>query len=302
LNNQLNDQSMNTGAAPPPAHQTSEQPPSTLHNIFIGPDGLRAGWSLLIFIALYAAIAFTAITIAHTLHHPPPKATKGETISLTSTFLGDSIPLAIALLVTWIMSRIERRPFSVYGLGGQRKLPNLLTGIAWGVIFLSLLVFILWRSGFLIIDGRGLFGSDIVRYSAAWLAAFLLIAITEEFVFRGYIQYTLTRGLAGLYRWAFKTRHSAALGFWSSAVIWAILFGFVHKGNPGESPIGLVCASLAALLFCFSLWRTGSLWWGGPLAFIPPGTTLSPSSTVSATAAYSCVSISSSPTRQGAFC
>jgi membrane protease YdiL (CAAX protease family) len=41
----------------------------------------------------------------------------------------------------------------------------------------------------------------------------------------------------------------------------SILFGFGHKSNPGESPIGLLGAGLAAMVFCFSLWRTGSLWW-----------------------------------------
>ncbi len=59
----------------------------------------------------------------------------------------------------------------------------------------------------------------------------------------------------------FKTRHSEALGFWTAALLFSILFGLGHTGNPGESPIGEVCAGAAGLLFCFSLWRTGSLWW-----------------------------------------
>src|SRR5208282_1390693 len=40
-----------------------------------------------------------------------------------------------------------------------------------------------------------------------------------------------------------------------------ILFGLGHGKNPGESPIGLLGAGLVSLVFCFSLWRTGSLWW-----------------------------------------
>ena len=83
----------------------------------------------------------------------------------------------------------------------------------------------------------------------------------EEYLTRGYLQYTLTRGLAGIYQWAFKTRHGTALGFWTSAAILSILFGLGHGKNPGESPIGLLSAGLAAMVFCFSLWRTGSLWW-----------------------------------------
>jgi len=119
----------------------------------------------------------------------------------------------------------------------------------------------LWKTGMLIIDSRLLFGGDALRYGAIWLGAFLLVALAEEYLTRGYLQYTLTRGLAGLYQWAFKTRHGEVLGFWTSAVVFSILFGLGHSNNPGESPIGLLSAGLAGMVFCFSLWRTGSLWW-----------------------------------------
>ena len=119
----------------------------------------------------------------------------------------------------------------------------------------------LLKTGLLVIDSRLLSGSAILRYGAIWLLGSLLVGLFEEYFTRGYLQYTLTRGLAGFYQWAFKTRHSLALGFWTSAVIFSVLFGLAHKGNPGESPIGLLSAGLAAMVFCFSLWRTGSLWW-----------------------------------------
>jgi hypothetical protein len=35
----------------------------------------------------------------------------------------------------------------------------------------------------------------------------------------------------------------------------------VHHTNAGESPIGLLSAGLVSIVFCLSLWRTGSLWW-----------------------------------------
>jgi hypothetical protein len=88
-----------------------------------------------------------------------------------------------------------------------------------------------------------------------------MVALLEEYLTRGYLLYTLTRGLAGFYKWAFKTRHSAALGFWTAALLFSVLFGLGHKGIPDESPIGLLSAGLASMVFCLSLWRTGSLWW-----------------------------------------
>jgi hypothetical protein len=168
----------------------------------------------------------------------------------------------VTFLVTWIMSKIERRPISVYGLGGQSKLPRFLAGAFWGVLFLSLLVLLLVKTGLLIIDRRLLFGGDVFRYALAWIPGFIAIALFEEYFFRGYLQYTLSRGFAGLYRSVFKTTgDSRASGFWTAAVLVSFGFGFVHGSNPGESPIGLICAGLASLVFCLSLWRTGSLWW-----------------------------------------
>jgi len=246
-----------TEPVPPPK-------PPRLRKIFIGQDGLRAGWSLLIFLAMLAAGIVGAKVIGDKLHPPTPKTANPPAVMVLTPrmFMGDAVTFfAVLLLVTWIMSKIERRPNSVYGLGGSRKLPHFLAGMAWGVTFLSLLVLTLWTTGLLVFDGRLLSGGAILRYGAIWLGGSLLVGLAEEYFLRGYLQYTLSRGLAGFYRWAFKTPHGAALGFWTSAVFFSILFGLGHRSNPGESPIGLLSAGLVGLVFCFSLWRTGSLWW-----------------------------------------
>jgi uncharacterized protein len=244
--------------------QPAPQKPSTLRHIFIGADGLRAVWSLAIFIAIFAVLimAFTYIGRAtHLLHPRPPKGSPDKPLGPVRAIVGESIPFFLTVFVTWLMSRIERRPMSVYGLGGQRKLPRFFAGLAWGVVCLSILIFTLWKTGFLVFEARLLFGADVIRYGLLWLLGFLMVGLLEEYLTRGYLQYTLTRGFAGFYKWAFKTRHSAALGFWTAALAFSILFGLGHGSNPGESPIGLLSAGLAAIVFCLSLWRTGSLWW-----------------------------------------
>jgi hypothetical protein len=48
LNAQTEDQALHNNAALASSHQNPPPQSSTLRNIFIGKDGLRAGWSLLI--------------------------------------------------------------------------------------------------------------------------------------------------------------------------------------------------------------------------------------------------------------
>ncbi len=253
---------MNPDATLTPAQPIPPPHPSTLRKIFIGKDGIRAGWSLIIFILIFAAIGFCAVQILHKLHPvaPQPAQTAVEESPRHALF-NESLPLLVTLLATWIMSKIERRPNSVYGFGSTRKRSYFFAGLISGIICLSLLILTLWKTGLLVFGRRLLFGADVLRYGAIWLFGFFLVGLLEEYLTRGYLQYTLTRGLAGLYEWAFKTPHNKALGFWTSAVIFSILFGLGHSSNPGESPIGLLSAGLAGMVFCFSLFRTGSLWW-----------------------------------------
>lgn len=239
-----------------PSHSNAFQsPPSMLQRIFIGDEGLRAGWGLLLFLLLFTVPLFTVLHLLHL------KNNRNEPEDPTFLLSLEGAQFAWTVVVTWIMSKIEDRPMGVYGLGGQRKAARFFAGFGWGAIFLSLLVLILTKTGLLIIDKRLLFGRDVLRYGAIWLAGFLIVALLEEYLVRGYVQYTLARGLTAIYRLAFKTAHSEALGFWTAALIFAFIFGFGHGHNPGESPIGLLSAGSIALVFCFTLWRTGSLWW-----------------------------------------
>jgi len=234
------------------------QPERTPSRILFGPDGLRAGWALLvattIFFALYYVIGFV-LRLAHIVPHEQGSPTP------VAVLRSEGILFFVVAATSWIMSRLENRPASTYGLGGRRRLSLLVTGALWGLLFLSLLVFVLIKSGLLVIDARLLRGNDIFRYALAWAPAFLVIALFEEYLFRGYLLFTLTRGLAGLYRRIASPSRSAALGFWTAALLLSFGFGLIHSSNAGESPIGLLAAALISLVFCLSLWRTGSLWW-----------------------------------------
>ncbi|HLV87404.1 MAG TPA: type II CAAX endopeptidase family protein [Candidatus Sulfotelmatobacter sp.] len=244
-----------------PAGPSLRSQPSTLRKVFIGQEGLRAGWSFLIFILLFGVVVSLGIFAFQRLHlfHPPTKTV--PEISMSFGFINEGITVFAVLLATWIMSRIERRGRS-YGYGGTNKLKLFLAGLATGVALISLLVLTLWKSGALVFETRLIFGPDVARYAVLWLLAFVLVGVSEESLTRGFLLYTLTRGLAWVYRYLFKTRHSATLGFWTAAAIMSVIFFLGHTNNPGESPIGLLSVFVGGMFFCYSVWRTGSLWWG----------------------------------------
>jgi membrane protease YdiL (CAAX protease family) len=270
-----------------PATNDTSAEPSPLRYIFFGAEGLRAGWGLLIFIAMIVGSGYAIYLVQKTIERSHSAAntsqiTEGDrakanasagTTGQASTEVSKPLPprvaflregpfLLIVLLATFLMSRIEGRPFGVFGLGGTHRLPQFLAGLVWGVVCLSLLVGLLRWLGFLQFDALLLTGGAAVRYGVLWAIGFLLVALVEETLLRGYALYTLARGIAGIYGAIFKnTRYRHTLGFWTAALILSFIFGIGHSNNPGESPVGLLGAGLVGLVFCFSLYRTGSLWW-----------------------------------------
>jgi len=235
-------------------------PPRPALTIFIGPNGLRAGWSLSIYIVIIALLAtalhFGVPAVQHHLHPnavqtPDTTPTVAVPESIRHMAPQEISVLLVVLFATWIMSRIEKRKFGQYGLGGNsRRWPQFLQGFFWGFAALSILIAALYLAHDIAFDGRLLHSFAIFKYAVAWLAFFFFVGIFEEFFFRGYIQFTLARGIG-----------FGAVGFFISAFLWNFLFGFSHGSNPGESPIGLFSAGAIGVILCLSLWYTRSLWW-----------------------------------------
>lgn len=227
--------------------------------VFLGSEGLRAGWGIAIFVLLFGFGMGLQVLVLKRLGALPPAGPHG--ISPRITLLNEALPLLLILALTALLARLEDRPVAAYGLGSQRKLVQCAGGVASGVAALSLLVLLLAAAGSLHFDGRLLSTSAALRYGLEWAGCFLLVGLFEELFLRGYLQFTLARGLSAIFGHLFDTQHSGALGFWTAALLLSLLFGAGHNGNPGESPLGLLSATLAGLVFCLSLWRTGSLWW-----------------------------------------
>jgi len=169
-------------------------------------------------------------------------AATGPRFTIIAELATFCLPVIIA---TWIMGRVEKRSGWSYGLIDRQGIGHFAWGAFWGFISLSGLVGVLVLTGHLAFDSVALTGGMAIRFALEWAVAFLLVGVAEEMALRGYLQQVLARGI----------------GFWPAAVLLSVGFGALHLGNAGEAIIGVVTAALAGLVFCYSLWRSGSLWW-----------------------------------------
>lgn len=235
------DLSINPSGEAPRPEKRGEHGPGW---VFFGRDGLRPGWSALLFVAIVVVFSQLFVVAASFVTPHVLSIGNGPT-SPSAALVFELVSLVLVLVATGIMAQIEGRRIIVYGYAGRTKLVRFLSGWVWGFIALSALVAVLWKAHLLVFDSGHLQGLAVWKYGAAWLLVFILTAIFEESLLRGYLQYTLTRGI----------------GFWWGALLMSILFGAIHGSNKGESPVGLFSAGAVGLVFCISLWYTGSLWW-----------------------------------------
>lgn len=234
----------------------SQEPFAT--RIFFSSDGLRAGWSLLLYVILVGVLIVLAQGLVARFQ-PSRSSSPPRVLTVRSALVNEYLDAAAVALATLVMATLEHRRFSEFGLpkGGLRLFS---AGLAWGFALLSMFILILRAAGLLVFDGRTLSTQTALLFGLLWLVAFLGVGLFEETFFRGYLLFTVSRALTGLYRLLGVTS-PASLAFWTSAVIISFGFGFVHISNAGESPIGIISAGAVGLVFCLSLWRTGSLWW-----------------------------------------
>jgi membrane protease YdiL (CAAX protease family) len=210
--------------------------PSYARTLFLGPDGLRPGWGF----AFYVAMFYPLQVLAGGLSAGDVRASGLWTILLQEFGM-----LVAAVIPALVLARVERRPWRVFGLPGGQAFGRLFwMGTVWGFCAMTLLMFALYGAHAFTFGHLVLHGARMARFAAFWAVMFLLVGLFEEFLLRGYSQFTLARGI----------------GFWRAAIGLSSGFGLIHLRNYGEDWKGVLAAAFIGFFFCLTLRRTGNLW------------------------------------------
>jgi uncharacterized protein len=269
-----------------------DEPYRGLHWIFIGPQGLRAGWSVVLFFILYYLFG---IIIDRALFHFHLIDLENEFAPRT-VFFAEAGGLLALLIAVALMGLIEGRRILDYNLTGPRRPQHFVFGLVAGFLALSALVGVLAAGHWLHFGPIALSGGAIFRFGLLWGCIFLIGACIEEGLCRCYLLFTLTRGINfwwalaicayfcvrlamkpylgsdvwGVYAailiglipcFIIHRKASPRSDFWCAAWVTSAYFGYMHVSNPGETWIGIFAAAFLGLVLCVSVRVTGSAWW-----------------------------------------
>ena len=220
--------------------------PAPLRRTFVGPQGIRAGWRLLLFVVLAQGVIGLPLQwfVVRVLGLGDGGEWTAPGFMLAETVGGLGIVPTFA--AAWLMSRIERRPFGAYGLPWRGAFGRQFwAGWGWGLGGVAALAALIAALGGLRVAGWALSGAALARAAVLWAIAMTLIGLAEEFAFRGYPQFTLASGI----------------GFWRAAALLSLVFGGLHYFlKPMENLADFASVGLIGLFLCLTLRRTGSLW------------------------------------------
>jgi len=221
-----------------------------LKNIFINSAGrLRSGWRLLIFVLVYICILFLLSSLARVAY--------AAALNLVPQRIGSDyaqnvvfrlILLVAALAAGFVCTRwLEGLPWRALGLWFHEGwFRHLLIGSLIGVFSLALATAIATAGGGLTftISGR----AGLVRVFQTLLlsgALFVVAALAEEALFRGYPLQTLSRAKLA----------------WLGVFLTSVPFAAVHLQNPNVAAgFTFLNTALAGIWLAVAYLRTRSLW------------------------------------------
>jgi membrane protease YdiL (CAAX protease family) len=152
-----------------------------------------------------------------------------------------SISFIISLATVYIFRKfVDRKPFNTIGLDLAGLFPHSLIGLSFGTLLVTcgtLLIFFLNGIDWIDIDPN-------FQNATYGLGILIMVAISEELVFRGYVLRNLMK----------------SMNRWLAVVISAALFTAVHLSNPSVPFLALLNTFLGGLVIGITFMYTRNLW------------------------------------------
>jgi len=211
-----------------------------IRSIFLGHDGLRAGWRFAAFFLFWRLGDYVVPFVLDPVYTFSDSGFTPADILVYK--LADA---AYLFAISVLLVRLEKHRTSWFGLGFARGSAwRFAEGCVWGFAPVTLVMAAAWAAGFVHVDGLALHGAAFWNFLALWLAGMLMVGLDEELQFRGYAMASLTRGI----------------GFWPTAVLLSLAFGADHMSKPDENVPDILNIVLLGLFVAYSVRRTGDLW------------------------------------------
>ncbi|HMW35060.1 MAG TPA: type II CAAX endopeptidase family protein [bacterium] len=213
----------------------------TTQEVFINKNyQMRAGWRVLIFIVAFILISMPSVYLGllFTKFLEFPK----EYNEIIVKFLTTIIPLGLSF---FLLKKLDNRSTDYLGLKTDcAGFIELAWGLLIGFVMLTIAVLIPYAMGYVSLQ----FATEPPSYFFSGLAfnllLFIVVGFNEEILFRGYIFQATGEGL----------------GFVGATLLYSLLFGAAHLGNPNVSLFGIINIVLAGVLLSLAYIKTRALW------------------------------------------
>ncbi|BCU82530.1 CAAX amino protease [Polycladomyces abyssicola] len=161
--------------------------------------------------------------------------------SLMPVIVGQNTAFVLAAFLVWAW--LEKKPLDELGFAEPSPFRSFLRGAGWGSFGIAVPFVLLLTTGWLRVDGFHFSSSTVTDFTSA-LSGFLIVALGEEILVRGYIQTLMVR------QW----------GRMIGIITASLLFCALHLGNPNLSWLALFNLFLAGVMLGTAKEAFGGLW------------------------------------------
>ncbi len=201
------------------------------------------GWlRAFIFVLLFILTSAASVFIARKIFGPTPFSSLMLQSLKGFTFYYSISTIGVVLMVVLLRLYVDRKPFYSLGFAWSSNKHYAWSGFFCGIVLLGLGTLSLVFLGYLKFTGSSLNIGNLFY----GLILFIIVALSEEIIFRGYILHNLMQSVNRL----------AAL------FISSLVFALFHIGNPDAGLLPILSIFVAGFLLGINYIYTQNLWFG----------------------------------------